>query len=80
VHLKAWTKGMEVIWKYEEQDDGVLVSIVHDLVFRVKPLSSIVEPIIGGQFIEPVANKTLAVFKEYLENEDQPLVTKQPSS
>jgi ribosome-associated toxin RatA of RatAB toxin-antitoxin module len=76
VHLKAWTKGMEVIWKYEEREDGVLVSIIHDLVFRVKPLSPLVEPIIGGQFVAPVANKTLAVFKEYLENEDQPVVTK----
>lgn len=75
VHLKAWTKGMEVIWKYEEQEDGVLVSIIHDLVFRVKSLSPIVEPIIGGQFVAPVANKTLAVFKEYLEKEDQPVVT-----
>ena len=33
-HLKAWTKGMEVVWTFVEQPSGVLVSIAHDLHFR----------------------------------------------
>ena len=66
-HLKAWTKGMEVVWTFEEQERGVLVTIVHDLHFRVSALAPLAEPIIGGFFIGPVANRTLACMKAYLE-------------
>ena len=30
-HLKAFSKGMRVVWTFEEKPDGVLVTIVHDL-------------------------------------------------
>jgi len=66
-HLKAWTKGMEVVWTFVEQPSGVLVSIAHDLHFRVPPLSPIAEPIIGGFFIGYVANQTLKHMKAYVE-------------
>ena len=66
-HLKAWTKGMEVVWTFVEQPKGVLVSIVHDLRFRVPFLSAIAEPIIGGFFIHPVASQTLKHMKAYVE-------------
>ncbi len=69
IHLKKWTKGMEVVWKYVEVPEGVQISIVHDMNFRFPPLAPIAEPIIGGYFIEHVANKTLSIFKEYLEKE-----------
>jgi ribosome-associated toxin RatA of RatAB toxin-antitoxin module len=66
-HLRAWTKGMEVIWKFAEQPEGVLVSILHDLRFRVPILAPIAEPIIGGFFIHHVAGQTLKHMKAYVE-------------
>ncbi|CAN5263060.1 hypothetical protein BH23VER1_BH23VER1_05940 [soil metagenome] len=69
-HLRAFTKGMVVVWRYEPQDDGtVKVTITHDLKFRVPVLAPLAEPIIGRGFIDPVANKTLATFKAILEAE-----------
>lgn len=72
-HLKKFTKGMVVVWTYEETaNDGVKVSIIHDLKFRVRFLAPLAEYIIGTHFIDPVARKTLATFKELLEKEEQP--------
>ena len=34
-HLKAWTKGMRVVWTFSDAPDGVLVTISHDLRFRI---------------------------------------------
>jgi ribosome-associated toxin RatA of RatAB toxin-antitoxin module len=67
-HLKAWTKGMQVVWTFFDKPDGVLVTISHDLRFRIPPLAPIVDPIIGDFFIYPVANKTLHCMKAYLES------------
>jgi ribosome-associated toxin RatA of RatAB toxin-antitoxin module len=67
VHLKAWTKGMHVVWTFSDTRDGVLVTILHDLRFRVRALSPIVSPIIGDFFIHNVANKTLRCMKVYVE-------------
>jgi ribosome-associated toxin RatA of RatAB toxin-antitoxin module len=67
-HLKAWTKGMEVVWTFVEQPAGVLVSIAHDLHFRVPPLAPLAEPIIGSFFISYVANQTLKHMKAYVES------------
>ena len=66
-HLKAWTKGMHVIWTFKETPAGVLVQIMHDLQFRTRALASIVEPIIGRFFIHHIAGKTLRCMKAYLE-------------
>lgn len=66
-HLKAWTKGMHVVWTFSDVSDGVLVTISHDLLFRVPALSPIVNPIIGDFFIRNIANKTLRCMKAYLE-------------
>ncbi len=74
-HLKAWTKGMEVVWTFVEQPSGVLVSIAHDLHFRIPPLSPIAEPIIGGFFIGYVANQTLKHMKTYVESQSRPSQT-----
>src|SRR5205085_1642964 len=30
-HLKAWTKGMRVVWTFSETGNGVLVTISHKL-------------------------------------------------
>jgi len=67
LHLKAWTKGMRVVWTFSDTPDGVLVVISHDLRFRIPALALIVNPIIGDFFIRGVANKTLRCMKAYVE-------------
>jgi ribosome-associated toxin RatA of RatAB toxin-antitoxin module len=67
LHLRAFTKGMAVVWSFEEKPEGTLVRIVHVLRFRVPALAPLAEPIIGGFFIENIANKTLRAFKTHLE-------------
>ena len=69
LHLKAFTKGMEVVWTFKDTPDGVLVEILHDLKFRVPPLAPIADKVIGEFFIQNIANKTLHCMKQYLENE-----------
>ncbi len=66
-HLKAMTKGMHVVWTFQDTPDGVLVEIRHDLAFRVKFLAPAADKIIGDLFIHNVANKTLHCMKAYLE-------------
>jgi ribosome-associated toxin RatA of RatAB toxin-antitoxin module len=66
-HLRAWTKGMVVIWTFTETAAGVLVEIVHDLRFRIRWLAPLAEKIIGGWFIHPVASRTLRCMKAYAE-------------
>ena len=67
LHLKAWTKGMHVIWTFSDIREGVCVTILHDLCFRIRALSPIAEPIIGDFFTHNVANKTLRCMKAYVE-------------
>src|SRR5689334_10704279 len=43
-HLKAFTKGMHVVWTFTDTTDGVRVEIIHDLNFRVPSLAPIAEP------------------------------------
>src|SRR4030095_3141865 len=59
VHLTAWTKGMHVVWTFPDAPDGVLVTISHDLRFRIPALARFVDPIIGDFFIHRGANNTL---------------------
>ena len=66
-HLKAWTKGMRVVWTFRETPVGVLVEILHDLNFRIPFLAPIADRIIGGFFIDNIANKTLRCMKLHLE-------------
>jgi ribosome-associated toxin RatA of RatAB toxin-antitoxin module len=67
-HLKAFTKGMRVVWTFEETPDGVLVKISHDLRFRIPALAPIIDLIIGDFFIHNIANKTLRCMKAYVES------------
>jgi ribosome-associated toxin RatA of RatAB toxin-antitoxin module len=66
-HLKAWTKGMEVIWTFVETNEGTQVSITHDLHFRVPALAPVAEPLIGDFFIGHIANQTLKHMKTHVE-------------
>jgi ribosome-associated toxin RatA of RatAB toxin-antitoxin module len=67
-HLKAWTKGMDVVWTFKETPAGVLVEIMHELQFRNRVLAPVAEPIIGNFFIHHIAGQTLRCMKAYLEN------------
>jgi ribosome-associated toxin RatA of RatAB toxin-antitoxin module len=67
LHLRKWTKGMKVVWILTPTRNGTRVEIIHDLDFRVSWLAWLAEPIIGGFFIDNIANKTLLAFKQHLE-------------
>ena len=66
-HLKAFTKGMCVVWTFQDAPTGVLVEIKHDLAFRVNLLGAIADKIIGDFFIHHIASKTLRCMKSYVE-------------
>ena len=66
-HLKAFTKGMWVVWTFQDAPTGVLVEIKHDLAFRVNLLAPIADKIIGDFFIYNIASKTLRCMKSYVE-------------
>ncbi len=66
-HLKAWTKGMRVVWTFSDTPDGVRVEILHDLRFRIRALAPIVDLVIGDFFIYNIANKTLRCMKAHVE-------------
>jgi len=66
-HLKAFTKGMRVVWTFDETSEGVVVRIVHDLKFRVKMFAPMADKIIGDFFVHNIANKTLRCMKAYVE-------------
>ena len=67
-HLKAFTKGMDVVWSFRESEGGVLVTISHELKPTIPIVGRFVaERIIGDFFIHYVANETLKHMKIYLE-------------
>lgn len=66
-HLKAFTKGMDVVWTFTDTADGVLVQIIHDLQFRVRALAPVADQVIGNFFIHYVAAQTLQHMKTHLE-------------
>jgi len=66
-HLRAWTKGMHVVWTFSDTPAGVLVEISHDLRFRIRAVAPIVDVVIGDFFIHNIANKTLRCMKDYVE-------------
>ena len=74
-HLKAFTRGMHVVWTFQETPAGTVVQIGHDLKFRIPALAPIADPIIGDFFIYNVANKTLLAMKAYVEARTEKVTT-----
>ena len=69
-HLKAFTKGMDVVWTFKETSDGVEVKISHALKPTIPLIGSIItERGIGDFFIHHVADRTLHYMKIYLETD-----------
>jgi ribosome-associated toxin RatA of RatAB toxin-antitoxin module len=68
-HVSGWTAGMEVAWRFDPFPGGTRVIIEHELEFRLVPLIGewIGRRIIGDYFIQAIASKTLACFKELAE-------------
>lgn len=67
-HLRAFTKGMDVVWTFSSGEEGVLVRIRHDLRSSLPVIGSLVEYIVGRIFISPIARQTLLHMKHHLES------------
>jgi ribosome-associated toxin RatA of RatAB toxin-antitoxin module len=66
-HLKAFTRGMRVLWTYTPTPEGVRITISHELN-RVSPFGRwFAHCVLSEMFIRPVATRTLSHFKQYLE-------------
>jgi ribosome-associated toxin RatA of RatAB toxin-antitoxin module len=68
-HIRGWTRGMEVEWRFEPIAAGTRVTIEHQLEFRFPVAADwLGEHLIGGFFIDYVAGKTLARMKTLAES------------
>jgi len=67
-HVGGVTRGMQVAWRLDESDDGVEVSIEHDLRLRWPLIGEwVASRIIGPQFVEAIARRTLYRVKQLAE-------------
>lgn len=67
-HLKAFTKGMLVVWTFSPKQEGVEVRIRHELKPTIPIIGTfIAERIISKFFIAFIANQTLRYMKKYVE-------------
>ena len=70
-HVGGVTKGMDVAWTFNVREEAVDVTIDHDFTppwpIVGKPVA---DYIIGPQFVEAIANKTLATIKGIVEDRD----------
>jgi hypothetical protein len=67
-HVRGVTRGMDVEWWFEEQDGQTLVRIRHDLTLRWPLVGDwIADRVIGPQFVENIARKTLRRIKALAE-------------
>lgn len=71
-HLKSAlnaTRGMEVVWTFQETPEGVRVEITHDLELHWPLIGGFVgKYIVGLFFIHHIATRTLAGLKRKVEN------------
>ena len=75
-HIGGVTKGMEVAWLFAPDSDGVSVTIDHEFIPPWPVVGGLVaDHIIGPQFIEAIAAKTLATIKAIVEDRDKRFTT-----
>ena len=68
VHTGGVTRGMQVAWRLREGDDGVEVSIEHELRLGWPVVGELVASrVIGPQFVEAIARRTLGRVKQLAE-------------
>jgi ribosome-associated toxin RatA of RatAB toxin-antitoxin module len=67
-HVRGWTRGMEVEWRFEPVAGGTRVTIEHRLDFSF-PFAAewIGRHVVSDFFVENVATKTLACMKQLAE-------------
>jgi hypothetical protein len=71
-HIGGVTKGMDVAWTFAPGPDGVAVTIDHDFDPPWPVVGGVVaDRIIGPQFVEAIAGRTLNTIKGIVENRDQ---------
>jgi ribosome-associated toxin RatA of RatAB toxin-antitoxin module len=67
-HLKPLTRGMKVVWKFEETTQGVKVTITHDFKLKWPLIGELIATVFVGWFlVGGVAPKTLRGLKQRLE-------------
>jgi hypothetical protein len=70
-HIGGVTKGMDVAWTFRVKDGAVDVTIDHDFKPPWPIVGNLVSNyIIGPQFVEAIAGKTLATIKGIVEDRD----------
>ncbi len=68
VHIAGPTRGMEVEWTFAAAADRTLVTIVHRLEFPFPVLAGPIERyVVGGYFVDGVAQRTLRRMKAVAE-------------
>lgn len=72
-HVRGVTSGMEVEWRLAPSDDGVVVTIVHDLSLRWPIVGrALADWVIGPQFVAPISGATLRRIKWLVEQPAAP--------
>ena len=70
-HIGGWTRGMDVVWHFAEDDGGTTVSIVHDLDFQFPVAAGMLERyVVCGYFVHGIATRTLNCMKTLAEGGD----------
>jgi hypothetical protein len=70
-HVGGVTKGMDVAWNFRPNADGVVVTIDHEFDPPWPLIGGFAaDRLIGPQFIEKIAGKTLATIKGIVEGRD----------
>ena len=68
VHTGGVTRGMRVAWRFEQRGDAVDVSIEHHLDLGWPTIGALAaEHVIGPQFVEAIAGRTLRRIRELAE-------------
>lgn len=69
-HVEGITEGMWVEWKIEPAQDGVEVTIIHDLALVKRLVNSrLGKWIVGEMFVKKIADKTLEYIKVQAEKQ-----------
>ena len=69
-HVRGVTTGMEVEWRLAPSDEGVVVTIVHDLFLHWPVVGrAVADWIIGPQFVGPISGATLRRIKWLVEQQ-----------
>ncbi len=63
-HIEGWTRGMEVVWRFETEGTNTRVIIDHQLQFEFPIAADFIgKHVVGNFFVHNIAAKTLARMK-----------------